>query len=256
MKVKFLSRCLTILLFTMCSLQGFAAGEDLICRPRDVFDAGFRVHAKIDENGVLNTEVMAVSGWGGDKKEFSGPSFLLYERINEGCVFKIVDKRDSPNTIIVLKVGGEDFLQRLKLAKALSKENFRLLISTSGNDYSSMSQLPNTYFSDFVPADSVLKISDLIICNGGTSTTYHGIASGTPVFTFPTNLDQYLHSHQLKIKGVADYENIDEVDLIRFVEKVFYLVSTEETKSHVIDLKNEIIHFQKENHLKTLLQQL
>ena len=97
----------------MCSLQGFAAGEDLICRPRDVFDAGFRVHAKIDENGVLNTEVMAVSGWGGDKKEFSGPSFLLYERINEGCVFKIVDKRDSPNTIIVLKVGGEDFLQRL-----------------------------------------------------------------------------------------------------------------------------------------------
>lgn len=143
-----------------------------------------------------------------------------------------------------------------QLAKALSKENFRLLISTSGNDYSSMSQLPNTYFSDFVPADSVLKISDLIICNGGTSTTYHGIASGTPVFTFPTNLDQYLHSHQLKIKGVADYENIDEVDLIRFVEKVFYLVSTEETKSHVIDLKNEIIHFQKENHLKTLLQQL
>lgn len=143
-----------------------------------------------------------------------------------------------------------------QLAKALSKENFRLFISTSGHKYPGIEQLPNTYLSDFVPAESVLKISDLIICNGGTSTTYHGIISGTPVFTFPTNMDQYLHSHQLKTKGVADYENFDELDLVRFVEKIFYLVSTEETKSHIVDLKNEITHFQKENHLNTLLQQL
>lgn len=133
-----------------------------------------------------------------------------------------------------------------KLAKVLSSENFRLFISTSGNKYPSLPS-SNTYTADFVPAESVLEISDLIICNGGTSTTYHGIANGTPVFAFPTNMDQYLHSHQLKIKGVADYESFNELDIVRFIEKVFYLVSTHETKSHVLAVKNEIAKYQAEN---------
>lgn len=102
----------------------------------------------------------------------------------------------------------------------------------------------------------MLSICNLIISNGGTSTTYHGISSGVPVFAFPTNMDQYLHCHQLKIKGVADYENTTELDLVRFIEKVFYLVSTEDTKSNVKDLRNEIIKLEQENPLKTFLSQL
>lgn len=142
-----------------------------------------------------------------------------------------------------------------KLAQALSAENFRLFISTSGHKYKNM-PTKNTYLSDFVPAESVLALSQLIICNGGTSTTYHGIANGTPVFAFPTNMDQYLHCHQLKVNGVADYENFNELDIVRFVEKVFYLVSTEETRAHVKELRNEIIKLEQENPLKTFLDKL
>lgn len=142
-----------------------------------------------------------------------------------------------------------------RLAKALSNENFRLYISTSGNKYQGLPST-NTFTADFVPAESVLEISDLIICNGGTSTTYHGIANGIPVFAFPTNMDQYLHSHQLKIKGVADYESFNELDIVRFIEKVFYLVSTTETKSHVLELKNEIIKYQTDNPVLSFINKI
>jgi UDP:flavonoid glycosyltransferase YjiC (YdhE family) len=142
-----------------------------------------------------------------------------------------------------------------RLAKALSNENFRLFISTSGSKYHDL-PTTNTFTADFVPAESVLEVSDLIICNGGTSTTYHGIANGIPVFAFPTNMDQYLHSHQLKIKGVADYENFNDLDIVRFIEKVFYLVSTTETKSHVIELKNQISKYQTDNPVLSFINKI
>ncbi len=105
--------CLKVLLFLPLWSLSLAAESDLICRPRGVFDAGFGVHAEFTEKDVLDATITAISGWGGDKTEYKGPSFLISERIDGMCIFKLVDRKESPNTTVILRVGGEDVLQRL-----------------------------------------------------------------------------------------------------------------------------------------------
>lgn len=51
----------------------------------------------------------------------------------------------------------------------------------------------NAWMSDFLPGDQAVRRAALVICNGGSPTSYQGLAAGIPVVGLASNLDQYLN---------------------------------------------------------------
>lgn len=51
----------------------------------------------------------------------------------------------------------------------------------------------NSYVTDFLPGDAVCAASRLVVCNGGSPTTYQALGNGVPVIGLATNMDQFLN---------------------------------------------------------------
>lgn len=142
-----------------------------------------------------------------------------------------------------------------KIIKTLKENNFQILVSTSGNQYKDI-DLHDVYASAFVPADKAISKSNLVICNGGTSMTYHSLSKKIPVLAIPSNLDQQLHTHQLKKRKLADTENPDNFNADNFLIKINSLLTTLETRTELERISKEITTFEKENVVDSFIKNL
>ena len=61
----------------------------------------------------------------------------------------------------------------------------------------------NARVADFLPGDRAAEIADLVICNGGSPTSYQGLAAGKPVIGVAGNLDQYLNMSLVAATGAG-----------------------------------------------------
>lgn len=136
-----------------------------------------------------------------------------------------------------------------KIVNALALTGYQLFVATSGKSYTINNANPNIYLDNFISADTAMNMADLVICNGGTSTTYHALSKGIPIFAFPTNMDQYLHMNQLKKMGVANYTHIDTFEEQSFNRSIDLLLSNNKLSTKMAQLKNEIAHFSEINFL-------
>lgn len=95
--------------------------------------------------------------------------------------------------IIYVTMGSSGQSQALaSIVKALSELPVTGVIATAGSPIPN--ELPqNIFAADFLPGEAAALRSDLVICNGGSPTSYQAIAAGVPVIGIPCNLDQYLN---------------------------------------------------------------
>lgn len=63
------------------------------------------------------------------------------------------------------------------------------------------SEFKNVFIADFLPVQLAVKISDIVICNGGSPMVYQSLALDKPVIGLPSNLDQYLMMSVLQQNG-------------------------------------------------------
>lgn len=61
----------------------------------------------------------------------------------------------------------------------------------------------NARLTDFLPGDQAARVADLVICNGGSPTSYQGLAAGIPVIGLASNLDQYLNMSLIDAAGAG-----------------------------------------------------
>jgi UDP:flavonoid glycosyltransferase YjiC (YdhE family) len=61
----------------------------------------------------------------------------------------------------------------------------------------------NAFIADYLPGEQAARQADLVICNGGSPTTYQALAEGTPVLGIATNLDQHLNMQAVTRAGVG-----------------------------------------------------
>jgi UDP:flavonoid glycosyltransferase YjiC (YdhE family) len=66
------------------------------------------------------------------------------------------------------------------------------LVSTAGAEIPG-SAPGNIYLAQYLPGEDVVKMSSLVICNGGSPTTHQALVHGVPVLGLAGNLDQYLN---------------------------------------------------------------
>jgi UDP:flavonoid glycosyltransferase YjiC (YdhE family) len=59
------------------------------------------------------------------------------------------------------------------------------------------------FFADYLPGAQAAERASVVICNGGSPTTYQALAAGVPVIGIARNLDQFLNMRLLEKAGVG-----------------------------------------------------
>jgi len=82
------------------------------------------------------------------------------------------------------------------LLEGLQQVDAQLLVSTAG---AALPRVPDGVLcADYLPGDAAAARAALVVCNGGSPTSYQALSKGVPVLGIPGNLDQYLNMHYLE----------------------------------------------------------
>lgn len=136
---------------------------------------------------------------------------------------------------------------------ALRSIGYQVLLSSSGHHYRDV-DTSNVYIAPFVPIDKVIQKSNLVICNGGTGTTYHALSYGVPILSIPQNMDQSLHSVRLQKAGVSHMVFSDQVTVKRLVSEIEKLIQNKSTVENTNKFQSKINKIDQKALLKEILK--
>lgn len=109
--------------------------------------------------------------------------------------------QNKPVVLLTLGSSGRADLLPMALA-ALSGSPITVIAATAGQI--DLADVPaNTYVADYLPLDSAVQRASLIICNGGSLTTYQALASGVPILGICSNMDQLLNMNAIERLGAG-----------------------------------------------------
>lgn len=108
---------------------------------------------------------------------------------------------DQPIVYVTLGSSGRPELL-LVVLEALAKLPVTAIAATAGRELPH--RLPeNACVAPFLPGDLAAEVSSIVICNGGSPTSYQGLAKGKPVIGLASNMDQYLNMSLVEDTGAG-----------------------------------------------------
>lgn len=108
---------------------------------------------------------------------------------------------DKPVVLLTLGSSGRADLLPMALA-AFSELPITVMAATAGKI-----DLPdvfsNAFVADYLPLDAAALRANLVICNGGSLTTYEALAAGVPILGICSNMDQLLNMRAIERLGAG-----------------------------------------------------
>lgn len=108
---------------------------------------------------------------------------------------------DRPFVYVTLGSSGQAALLP-KVLSALGRMDVTALVSTAGVEWRGETPA-NVYWEKYLPGEQAVKVSSLVVCNGGSPTTHQALLHGVPVLGLAGNLDQYLNMATLERVGAG-----------------------------------------------------
>lgn len=114
-----------------------------------------------------------------------------------------VERLPASRPLVYVTLGSTGNLRVLRaLLQALATLPVHVLLATAGRFRTR--ELPaNVIAADFVPGREAARRSQLVICNGGSSTAYQALHEGVPVLGLPFNFDQSLAMAAIERAGAG-----------------------------------------------------
>jgi UDP:flavonoid glycosyltransferase YjiC (YdhE family) len=105
--------------------------------------------------------------------------------------------------VVLLTLGSSGRADLLPMAlSALSGLPITIIAATASKI--DLADVPgNAYVADYLPLDRAVQRSSLVICNGGSLTTYQALSSGVPILGICTNMDQLLNMNAIERLGAG-----------------------------------------------------
>jgi len=110
---------------------------------------------------------------------------------------------DRNRPIVYVTLGSSGRIELLpRVLEALAQLPVTVIATTAGR--AELSSVPdNAMVSEYLPGDKAAGMAALVVCNGGSLTTYQAIQNGTPVLGVVSNLDQHLNMSYLSRAGIG-----------------------------------------------------
>jgi len=104
---------------------------------------------------------------------------------------------------VYVTLGSSGRAQALPIAvEAAAALGCQVLVATAGR--AKLSGVPaHVHVADYLPGHLAARRADLVISNGGSTTSYQALAEGRPVLGIPSNLDQYLAMSAIETAGAG-----------------------------------------------------
>jgi len=133
------------------------------------------------------------------------------------------DDIDRTRPVIYVSLGSSGRVDLLpNVLEALAELPVTVIATTAGRTV--LASVPaNALISEYLPGDRAAAMADLVICNGGSLTTYQAIQKGTPVLGIVSNLDQHLNMSYLSRAGIGAVmrsEHASVAKIHKIVEKI------------------------------------
>jgi UDP:flavonoid glycosyltransferase YjiC (YdhE family) len=111
---------------------------------------------------------------------------------------------DKTRPIIYVTLGSSGRIELLPcVLEALAQLPVTVIATTAGR--AKLASVPdNAMISEYLPGDEAAGMAALVVCNGGSLTTYQAIQKGTPVLGIVSNLDQHLNMSYLSAAGIGE----------------------------------------------------
>ncbi|MCB1872551.1 MAG: glycosyltransferase [Gammaproteobacteria bacterium] len=125
------------------------------------------------------------------------------------------------------------------IADALSDINVSLVVATAGHSVVFPSR-SDVYIADFLPGEQMAARSNLVICNGGSMTTYQALAHGVPVLGIAGNLDQHLNMSAIARLGGGIRMRTDRAEPLEIRASALSLLEDARYKKRAEDIQRQI----------------
>jgi UDP:flavonoid glycosyltransferase YjiC (YdhE family) len=113
------------------------------------------------------------------------------------------DRLPQDRPVVLLTLGSSGRADLLPLAlSALADLPISVVAATAGRV--GLAAVPaNAFVADYLPLDRAAERCSLVICNGGSLTTYQALASGKPILGLCANMDQLLNMNAIERLGAG-----------------------------------------------------
>ncbi len=160
---------------------------------------------------------------------------------------------DDSLPIVYVSLGSSGQVSLLPIVlEALSALPLTVIAVTAGR--TKLTSIPdNTYISDFLPGDQATARAALMICNGGSLSTYQAIQGGTPVLGIVGNLDQHLNMSYLASSGIGESLRSEHANVERVGELTKKLLSNSRYQKSATQALQTALRYDVTTHLPTLI---
>lgn len=108
---------------------------------------------------------------------------------------------DAPKVYVTLGSSGAQSILP-GILSALADTRCVALIATAGRPVE-VPRSARLFVADYLPGAEAAALSAVVICNGGSPTSYQALSQGSPVLGICTNLDQQLNMSTLQAAGLG-----------------------------------------------------
>ena len=119
------------------------------------------------------------------------------------------DRVPSVRPIVYLTLGSSGQAELLpQILRSLGQQDITVFAATAGGKLPEV--VPrNTYLAQYLPGEDAARRAALVICNGGSPTSYQALSAGVPVIGIASNLDQFLNMDSLVRAGAGEIMRAD-----------------------------------------------
>ena len=113
------------------------------------------------------------------------------------------DSLPSDRAIVYVTLGSSGPKRLLgEVLQALADLPIFMIASSAGQNIDGLDQ-PNALVAPYLPGTAAAARSALVICNGGSLTSYQALSAGVPVLGIATNMDQFLNMEAITRLGAG-----------------------------------------------------
>ena len=164
--------------------------------------------------------------------------------------------RDKPIVFASPGSSGEDNLLT-KVIETLSELPVTLIAATAGRGDVPKTQVSeNVFISDYLPIQAAISKSQLIICNGGSLSTYEALIAGVPVLGLTSNLDQQLNMQAVKQAGAGIALRSGSSSIAQIKQTVEALLNNSNYQSAAQGIARILSHYDCEQGFRDIVQKI
>jgi UDP:flavonoid glycosyltransferase YjiC (YdhE family) len=142
--------------------------------------------------------------------------------------------------ILYITLGSSGDIRSMKtLLQMLSEIPVTALVASADRFHAA--RIPdNVFIEKYLPGLEAAKRASLVICSGGTATTYQALSCGTPVLGIPTNTDQYFSMEGIAEQGAGLLIRSGMVTAERIRQGIEEMLTNENYQQNARKLKDQI----------------